>query len=687
MWPVHAGRRHAGISTTMTRLRALLPTLSAPVLAASAVAAPQAPAADGPVTDRAVIAEALSAVSDEVRVYNDHLTILASPWMEGRLPGTRGMELAKEYMEFHFAQSGLVAPLPKTIEGADGTQSIEPQGSFRQEFNLGSSRTVKGAAAALGRTLEFEHGIDADFTVTGLGSGGEVVAPAVFVGYAIDEGPDDFTSFAEDVDLEGKVAVMLRFEPMNGEGKSLWASDRQAWSRRAGFTGKLKAVADRGAVAAIIINTPGASDRRVNTLLNPGGGGRGSVPFPVLHMSAGAGALLVAEGIGGGKTLESLRDEANTGPMGVEFGEAIRIQAEIERRTVVAENVIGLLPGKGRLADQYIVVGAHLDHLGQGAFGSRDQENAGRLLHPGADDNASGSAGIILIADKMAKDYAAAGDDANLRSVLFMGFSAEESGLNGSAYYANNPIYPIENHVLMMNFDMIGRIENRRLSLSGAATGGGLAEFLKPIVDASPLEIVQPENMRGASDHTSFMRKQIPVLFAIIADFHADYHTPRDVSSLINRVDAVHAANLFYEIALSAAQRPEAFPFVDRREANRRRRAERNSQEAEATAEASTSGSTPRASSRVRFGIRPNYEDEDAGVLVEAVTPESAAARAGLLKNDRLMTWNGEEIADARAFGALLRGAKPGDKVKVGIRRAAETVTVEVTLEARRTGD
>ncbi|MEM6568146.1 MAG: PDZ domain-containing protein, partial [Planctomycetota bacterium] len=178
-----------------------------------------------------------------------------------------------------------------------------------------------------------------------------------------------------------------------------------------------------------------------------------------------------------------------------------------------------------------------------------------------------------------------------------------------------------------------------------------------------------------------------PVLFAIIADFHADYHTPRDVSSLINRVDAVHAANLFYEIALSAAQRPEAFPFVDRREANRRRRAERNSQEAEATAEASTSGSTPRASSRVRFGIRPNYEDEDAGVLVEAVTPESAAARAGLLKNDRLMTWNGEEIADARAFGALLRGAKPGDKVKVGIRRAAETVTVEVTLEARRTGD
>ncbi|MEM1452246.1 MAG: PDZ domain-containing protein, partial [Planctomycetota bacterium] len=185
-----------------------------------------------------------------------------------------------------------------------------------------------------------------------------------------------------------------------------------------------------------------------------------------------------------------------------------------------------------------------------------------------------------------------------------------------------------------------------------------------------------------------------PVLFAIIADFHADYHTPRDVSSLINRVDAVHAANLFYEIALSAAQRPEAFPFVDRREANRRRRAERNREGVSSDAEVEgvvreqiTNTSTPRASSRVRFGVRPNYEDEDAGVLVEAVTPESAAARAGVLKNDRLLTWNGEEIADARAFGALLRGAKPGDKVKVGIRRAAETVTIEVTLEARGNDD
>jgi len=340
----------------------------------------------------------------------------------------------------------------------------------------------------------------------------------------------------------------------------------------------------------------------------------------------------------------------------------------------VAENVIGLLPGKGTLADEYIVVGAHLDHLGQGSFGSRDRKNAGRRLHPGADDNASGSAGIILIADKMARDYEAAGEGASLRSVLFMGFSAEESGLNGSNYYANHPIAPIEKHVLMMNFDMIGRIKDRRLSLSGAGTGAGLQEFLDPIIDASPLAIVQPERMSGASDHTSFMRKKMPVLFAIIADFHADYHTPRDVSSLINRVDAVHAANLFYEIALAAAQRPEAFPFVEQRS---RRRPRRNAAPAEAE---ESGGGAPRAAT-VQFGIRPSYTED--GVVVEGITPGSPAAAAGLMKNDRIRTWNGDAV-DLSGFSEKLKAAKPGDKVKVGVTRASgEAVDLEVVLKAR----
>jgi hypothetical protein len=618
---------------------------------------------------RALIAEALAEVSGEVRTFNDHLTILASPWMEGRLPGTRGMELAKEYMEFQFRASGLVPAVKLDAAAGTGGESA----SFRQPFNLGSTNEVTAASLKLGAS-SFEHGEGKDFTVTGLGVGGELDAPLVFVGYGIEDGRDRFTSFEEGTDLTGKIAVLLRFEPMDGEGNSLWTRRDGSWSRRAGFNGKLQAVAERGAVGAIIVNTPGANDARVDTLLDAGGGGRAIAEIPVLHLSSAAGERLVAEGTGGAKTLAELRDAANAGAAVVAMTGSARIMAGLERRAVVAENVIGLLPGKGALADEYIVVGAHLDHLGQGSFGSRDRKNAGRLLHPGADDNASGSAGIILIADKMARDYEAAGEGANLRSVLFMGFSAEESGLNGSNYYANHPIAPIEKHVLMMNFDMIGRVKDRRLSLSGAETGAGLQEFLDPIIDASPLVIVQPERMSGASDHTSFMRKGMPVLFAIIADFHADYHTPRDVSSLINRVDAVHAANLFYEIALAAAQRSEAFPFVEQRSRRRSRR--------DATAEEAESGGggAPRAAT-VQFGIRPSYTED--GIVVEGITPGSPAATAGLMKNDRITTWNGEAV-DLAGFSEKLKGAKPGDKVKVGVTRASgETVEVEVVLKAR----
>ncbi|MDG1049360.1 MAG: M28 family peptidase [Planctomycetota bacterium] len=661
--PLRSASRGAALLVT-------LPILASGALGQQTSAVDETAAAEG----RALIAEALAEVSGEVRTFNDHLTILASPWMEGRLPGTRGMELAKEYMEFQFRASGLAPAVKLDPAMGSGGESA----SFRQPFNLGSTNEVTAASLALGPS-SFEHGQGKDFTVTGLGVGGELDAPLVFVGYGIEDGRDRFTSFEEGTDLTGKVAVLLRFEPMDGEGNSLWTRRDGSWSRRAGFNGKLQAVAERGAVGAIIVNTPGANDARVDTLLDAGGGGRAIAEIPVLHLSSAAGERLVAAGTGGTQTLAGLRDAANAGAAVVEMTGSARIIAGLERRAVVAENVIGLLPGKGTLADEYIVVGAHLDHLGQGSFGSRDRANAGRLLHPGADDNASGSAGIILIADKMARDYEAAGEGANLRSVLFMGFSAEESGLNGSNYYANHPIAPIGKHVLMMNFDMIGRIKDRRLSLSGAETGAGLQEFLDPIIAGSPLAIVQPERMSGASDHTSFMRKDMPVLFAIIADFHGDYHTPRDVSSLINRVDAVHAANLFYEIALAAAGRPEAFAFVEQQT---RRSARRRAAAAEPEPEEEPAGGAPRAAT-VQFGIRPSYTE--AGVVVEGITPGSPAASAGLMKNDRIRTWNGEEV-DLAGFSEKLKGAKPGDKVKVGLTRIGEQLEVEVTLKAREGG-
>jgi len=615
----------------------------------------------GPITG------ALQGVDEAVRVYNDHLTILASPWMEGRLPGTRGMELAKEYMEHYFREYGLQPAVP--VDGDEGAMT------FRQEFELGSKTIVDRVdlkAKSGKRERSFQHGAEAEYTLTGLGSGDAFSGDLAFVGFGIADGPDDFTSYAEGVDLGGKIAVMLRYEPLDDRGWSRW-NDGEGWTRNAQFIGKLRAAKERGAAGVIIVNTPGAADPRSDSLLRARDTGGSLVDVPVLHMSTEAGRALAAMATGGAHTLDDLTALAGDGPVDVPFQGEIDMSADVRREVATAENLIGMLPGKGALADEVIVIGAHLDHLGMGEFGSRDRY-AGRLLHPGADDNASGSAGILHIASRMGPEYANAPDDANMRTILFIAFSAEESGLDGSRYYVNNPLMPIEDHALMMNFDMIGRMKDSRLSLSGVDTAEGLKDLIGPHAKTNPLEVVETDGPSGGSDHRPFYANEVPVLFAIIADFHPDYHTSRDKSFLINRVEAVHAANLFCDIALDYAKRAERLPFKSQRQ--RRREAQQREEEQE-------EARAPSAPASVRLGVRPEYEEETNGVLVSSAADDSPAGRAGIEAGDRLVSFDGKPMPGPAELAEFLRACEPGQKVKIGLVRDGDDMTLEVTLVAR----
>ncbi|MCA9289645.1 MAG: M28 family peptidase, partial [Phycisphaerales bacterium] len=503
-----------------------------------------------------------------------------------------------------------------------------------------------------------------DVVGTALGGAGEVTGPLTFVGYSIDNGPDDYSSYGPDDDLTGRIAVMYRFEPMNDAGTSLWGNGR--WSNRASFQGKIRAALDRNAAAIIVINTPGADDPRIESLAMAGGGGgrRGGSTAPVMLMSVDAGSRLLELADPAGRTARQLRSIADEGAGLVALDGLATVRVAVEETPVVAENIAGIVPGRGALADEYIVIGAHLDHLGMGEFGSRTGPGK---LHPGADDNASGSAGIILLAQKLSASYAALPADADARSILLMTFSAEESGLNGSRYYVEHPIVPIDQHVLMVNFDMIGRILNDRLSVSGAYTGEGLGEFLEPFFAASGLEIVQPATMSGASDHTPFQRKGMPVLFGIIADFHQEYHTPEDVSYKINRVGAVKTIRMFHDIALAMATRPDSFPVATRDAGGDR-----------------APGGPQLSDITVRFGIMPGtYEAGDPGIPIRDVTEGGSAALAGLQPDDRLMTWNKEEITDMRAWMTMLASHKPGDEVQLGVLRDGEMITLFATLQAK----
>ncbi|MFT4539685.1 MAG: hypothetical protein ACI841_002472 [Planctomycetota bacterium] len=619
----------------------------------------------------APISALLETLPEDVRVYNDHLVTLASPWMEGRVPGSRGMELAKEYSEYYYKEAGLEPPF---------------DGSYRQPFELAARAKLLSQALSYGDgSHEFLAG--EDFEMLSIGSGGTVEGPIVFVGYSMEKGParSKYETYGDGDDLTGKIAVMFRFEPMDHKGKSLWGG--KPWTARAGFSGKVRAAAKRGAAGILIIQTPGADDERVNELTSFTSAGRSVADVPVAMVTVEVGEMLLKE-VSAPFSLMDMRVQADQDGGLYEAGGVITMNAEIDAKPLMAENVGAILHGQGALADELIVIGAHLDHLGMGSFGSRDRENAGKVLHPGADDNASGSAALLMLADRLHSDYEALPVGSDARSILFLSFSGEESGLNGSRHYVDNPIRGVDQHVLMINFDMIGRIENRRLSVSGAKTGEGLEDFVQPYFESSPLDIVQPENLSGASDHTPFMRKEIPVLFGIIADFHEDYHTPRDVSSKINRVGAVQTIDLFHKVALAAATRTERFAYKAPERRSRTRAASADAGGDEDKAEAAVAAAPSRGAIKVRFGIAPgSYEEGTGGVSVGSVTADSAAEDAGVEKGDVLTKWNGEDIADIGAWMGMLEKHSAGDKVQVTVLRGGEDKVLWVTLKGSGASD
>jgi len=591
------------------------------------------------------IAEALAGASEAVRVYDEHIVTLANPFMEGRLPGTRGMEIAKEYVESHLIESGLTPAYDLVAE--DGTRT--PRASWRQPFPLSGTLELLSQAIDVVDGVSLVPGVD--FNAMNYGLSGDVTGEVVFVGYSIRRGRDGYETFADGDDLTGKIALMLRFEPMDESGKSLWRDGRDGWTARGGFATKLNAVEERHPAAVIIVNTPGAADPRVGELIELRDG-RNRLEVPVFNMTGEAATRLVEALDREGRTLMELRRLADQGGGITPLGGELHVAAQIEKKPLMAENVGGMVVGRGALADEYIVVGAHLDHLGLGYFGSRSGETG--VVYPGADDNASGSSAIIMLADRLARRYAELPASADARTVLFTTFSAEESGLNGSRFFVNEPPIPLEKISLMINFDMIGRIVNKRLSVSGTTSAIGLAEWAEPFFQASPLEIVKPQGMNGGSDHLAFAQKDIPWLFGIIADFHDDYHTPRDTSSKINRVDAVHTIDLFEELIWSAARRPERFVPGSGEEAGRQ---------------------------GVTFGVRPGRSPEgEKGVRIATVTEDSPAGKAGVEAGDILVKWNGAEVEDGAAWRDMLRGCAPGDEVELTVRRKGSEVPLKATF-------
>ncbi len=600
------------------------------------------------------VSDSLLASGDDVIRYHQIVTTLSDPFFEGRAPGTNGVLVAADYLEWNFKRAGL-EPL---FTNEDGEMS------YRQPFEVtgpmevvrsGASWTVRGATAQL------KEGVD--FNVAGFSGNGEATGELVFVGYSIEDGEQGYSSYGENDDLTGKIALLLRFEPMMGDGTSKWSES--GWSSASGLVGKIQAAQKRGAAGIILVNPPEADDPRAAELPDARRTAfrAGLEDTPAIMMSQQAADRMLRSATG--RSLMDWRKLADsTGGVSPAPQVEITIEGGVERPRLTTDNVAGVLRGKGALADEYVIVGGHYDHVGYGYFGSRGG-HVGQI-HEGADDNASGTAGVLMEAQRLKQVYDNLPKGEDARSIVFMGFGAEESGLNGSRHFVEHMPFSESQVQAMINMDMIGRLRGeQQLEIGGVQTAAGFEEILTPVFDESGLPIKTSGGGSGPSDHASFNAVGIPVLF-FHTGLHDDYHTPTDEGQKINFEGGVAVAQLAGDVALMLALKDEKLEF---RETSSRRQM----------------GSVTRA--RVRLGIAPgNYSDTDPGVVVGGVTEGTSAADAGLQKDDRIIKWGDDDLLDVMQMMEFLGKHEPGDEVMLVVVRDGKEVPIKVTLKAAQRG-
>ena len=381
-----------------------------------------------------------------------------------------------------------------------------------------------------------------------------------------------------------------------------------------------------------------------------------SVPFVHVRQAVLDKVLQASPITADGKMLSSLHDVAmyideTLKPVSQPLsGWTASVSTRFKANSVKAYNLIGVVEGEGPLANETIVIGGHYDHLGLGGYGSRTQSRTGEV-HNGADDNASGTAAVLELARRVA-----AGPKPK-RRMVFICFSGEERGLLGSEHYVRNPVYPIENTIWMLNFDMIGNLKDNRVEVNGVGSSASFAEIVQKADEAVPIDItVNPSSFAG-SDHLPFYQRQIPVMFCFTGMTDI-YHTPDDDSKTLNMEGAVLVID-YSEQLLRGVDSLEARPTFAEGQPGRRRPTRR----------------TP------FLGLQPDLSASgENGIVVRSVRPGSPAEGAGIAAGDVITKVGEDKVEGYQTLVEKLVALKPGDVMKFVVKRGEELKDVEVKL-------
>jgi hypothetical protein len=360
-----------------------------------------------------------------------------------------------------------------------------------------------------------------------------------------------------------------------------------------------------------------------------------------------------------GKGIAELEKEINTNRISSGFPTGVRVKAgsEIIREESTARNVIMMLPGcNPELKNEYIIMGAHFDHLGMGGPGSGSRAIDTTGVHHGADDNASGVGAMVELAEK----FALTGKSSR-RSIVFTAFSAEEMGLLGSKYFVDHPVIDLKKVNAMINLDMIGRLqENRSVQVGGVGTAEGLREVVSSACDTGIIKLSLSDEGYGPSDHSSFYSRNIPVLF-FTTGAHLDYHTPEDTWDKLNYEGMIPVSDLIYRIAESLANSSERLEF---RESGPRTETIRTMRRRGVTL-----GIMPDFAGNVKNGLRADF-----------VTPGKPAALGGMKKGDIIISINGKPVGDIQEYMFRMSQLKHGETINVEVLRDGEKLVLLIQL-------
>ena len=617
----------------------------------------------------AALAQQPSSSTPSVNRLQQIIAYLASDALEGRRTGTPGANDAAHYIAGEFSLLGLRPGLqmarPARTRGENRAQFLQPF-PYVASVELGKNNLIafdpeRGPDDLTGFT------VSKDWMPLGFSSnGGAQGAATVFAGYGISSAELKYDDYAVS-NVKDRVAIVFEGTPDGDNPHGQFAQAGQI---------RFKAAAARAAGARallIIASEDRLSDDRLSRLAYDNAGEAG-IPSALISRQMASRVLGDLAG------LQKIAD-ARSSNRRSSTGRNLSVIVEIVRRESPSFNVVGILPGADpKLKNEAIVIGAHYDHLGYGGEGSGSL-SATTGIHHGADDNASGVAGLLELARLLATQ-----NPKSRRTIVFIAFSGEEEGLIGSSYYVNHPIVPLANTVAMINMDMIGRLKERKLIVGGVGTASEWRSMIDSVntstrppstniqatlrIAGEPVAATDPkanflltlnEDGYGPSDHSSFYAKQVPVLFFWTGN-HEDYHKPSDTADKINYEGEARVVS-FVASVIRDIDRSDKRPTY-------------------AVAKSESQGRT--MGFRVYLGTIPNYADSNDGLKLDGVRDDSPASKAGLQAGDKIVKMAGREVKNVYDYTYALGEMKAGQEYEVEVLRGSERLTFRITPAARK---